>query len=273
MKFRIFLPLLFLRCLCKFAAILACFILFFLIVLVISLACVLLKPVVKRRLVVRLIRLFVRCLVKIINIRIKVLGEQPAQARGQKGAFIISNHLSYTDGFVLGALFPVIFMGKAEIKSWPLIGLMADFSGTLFIDRKGKNRIAAYIQEIADTLAGGVNVLFFPEGTSTDGETLLPFKTAFFEAPLAMGAAIIPVSLVYTSLDGRPVDKKNRDVIYWYGDMTFFGHFFKLLFLRGLEVEVRIHPPIVVEGADDRSVARKRVSELAYQAIDQGINS
>jgi 1-acyl-sn-glycerol-3-phosphate acyltransferase len=257
--------------LCKIAAVFVCFILFFLVLLVISGACVLLKPVVKKRLVVHLIQPFVRCLVKIINIRIKVSG--CFFARAKKGAFIISNHSSYVDGFVLGALFPVIYVGKAEIKSWPLIGVMTDFSGTLFIDRKRKNHIAAYIREIADTLAGGVNVLFFPEGTSTNGETLLPFKAAFFEAPLDAGAVVIPVSLVYKSLDNRPMDKSNRDMVYWYGDMTFFGHFFKLLSHRILEVEARIHSPIAVEGSDDRSVARKRASEQAYQVLNQDLHS
>ncbi len=248
--------------------ILFCFLIFFCAVLVLSLACVFSKPVFKRRLVSHFIRIFSLCLVRILNIRITVHGSLSPAARS-KGIFLVSNHLSYTDGFVLGSLFPVIYIGKSEIEKWPLIGLMTAFSGTLFIDRKRKNHVAEYIDAIAGTLSAGANVLYFPEGTSTNGEELLPFKAAFFEAPILAGTAVVPVSLAYTSFDGRPLDKDNRDRIYWYADMTFAGHFFRLMCGSGLEVCVTIHSPLEQGSTEDRSIARKRLSEAAHSIIRQ----
>lgn len=249
-------------------AILFCFLIFFSAVLALSLACVFSKPVFKRRLVSRLIQIFCSCLVRILNIRLTVRGSLSFPARS-KGAFLVSNHLSYADGFILGSLFPVIYISKSEIKKWPLIGLMADFSGTLFIDRKRKNHVAEYIDAIAGTLSAGANVLYFPEGTSTNGEELLPFKAAFFEAPIIAGAPVVPVSLAYTTIDGKPLGKDNRDRIYWYGDMTFAGHFFRLMCCSGLDVCVTIYSAFEPSSSEDRSIARKRLSEAAYTIIRQ----
>ncbi|MBI5873794.1 MAG: 1-acyl-sn-glycerol-3-phosphate acyltransferase [Candidatus Omnitrophica bacterium] len=259
------------RCLVKSIAIVICFLFYFFTVLCVSAAFIFLKPVAKRRLSARLIHLFNLCLIRIINIRIKTKSVSPRGPKLDKGMFIVSNHSSYVDGFVLGALFPIIYVSKSELKDWPLIGLMSDFSGTLYIDRNRKNHISEYIGTIADTLNGGVNVLFFPEGTSSDGESLLPFKTAFFEAPLAAGAPVVPVSIVYVSIDGEPVNKQNRDRIYWYGDMTFADHLVRLLSCSALDVEVGIHPVISPETEGDRGGLRKRVCELAYEAVQGGI--
>lgn len=258
------------RAAAKALAILFCFLVFFCAVLALSFVCLFSKPVSKRRLASRLIRVFCSCLVRILNIRLTVRGSLSVEARS-KGVFLVSNHLSYVDGFILGSLFPVIYISKSEIKKWPLIGLMTDFSGTLFIDRKRKNHVAEYIDEIAGTLSAGANVLYFPEGTSTNGEELLPFKAAFFEAPIVAGAPVVPVSLAYTAIDGKPLAKDNRDKIYWYGDMTFAGHFFRLMCCSSIEARVSIHPPLEPGPAEDRSIARKRLSEAAYTTIRQAL--
>lgn len=264
----------------KLALCAICFLLYFLASLVLSAVLAFSKPTRKRYFISRLIRLFAFCLVRIINIRIRLvpapspdrsgndrgLPERPG--RKGSGAFLVSNHLGYTDGLILGALFSVVYVSKSELKKWPLIGLMTEVSGTLFVDRSRKNHIAQYIDDISSTLKAGVNILFFPEGTSTNGEELLAFKTAFFEAPLRVGAPIIPISIVYKNVDGVPVDKSNRDRIYWYGDMTFVDHFSRLLSCRRVEAQVTIHPAIVPLGADaGEALRRKEASEAAYAAI------
>jgi len=187
------------------------------------------------------------------------------------GVFFVSNHVGYADGLVLGALFPVTYVSKSELKKWPLIGLMAEVSGTLFIDRLNKSRLSEYIGKMSAILKQGVNILFFPEGTSTNGEELLPFKTAFFQAPLGVCAPIVPVSIVYKSVNGQPLNKKNRDIIYWYGSMTFVNHFFKLLSCRYVEAEVKLHPELAREPSGDQSSVRKLISESARAAIYKDI--
>ena len=260
-----------LRGVLKFLAVFFCFILFFLSVFFLSIVFAFSCRCSKRLIVSRLIRVFDSCLIWIMNIRITINRILPQKAGGKSGIFLVSNHLSYCDGFILGFLFPVIYVGKAELKRWPLIGLMSDFSGTLFIDRSRKNHIAEYISAISEALKGGVNILFFPEGTSTCGDELLPFKPAFFEAAIEARSPIVPVSLIYKSVDGRILTKENRDFVYWYKDMTFLGHFFRLLCLGGLEVEVNIHPALEVEPAEESGLSRKRVCEAAYEVISKDV--
>ena len=248
----------------KFIAVFLLFLVFFSSVIVISILFIFSSRASKRLIVSGLIRFFAIGLVKIINIRVKVSGNK-IQKKGV-GLFLVSNHLSYCDGFIIGSIFPIIYVGKAELKHWPLIGLMSDFSGTLFIDRSRRNHVSEYIDSIAETLKGGANVLFFPEGTSTCGDELLPFKPSFFYAALNAGAPIVALSLIYRSIDGEPVDQKNRDKVYWYGEMTFFDHFFRLLCCRGLEADVKIHP-MVNSVFRDENLSRKSVCESAYGAI------
>ncbi|HAJ57740.1 MAG TPA: hypothetical protein DCL35_08290 [Candidatus Omnitrophica bacterium] len=262
----------FLISLVKLTVVIACFLCYFLSAFFASLVFFFLKTPVKRLLVSRLIHIFNLCLVNIIGIRIKVTGAIGAVAAVGTGVFLVSNHLSYVDGFILGSLFPVIYVSKSDLKNWPLIGLMSDFSGTLYIDRNRKNHIAEYIGVIAETLSAGANVLFFPEGTSSNGDSLLPFKAAFFEAPLAAGAPIVPAAIIYSSVDGEPVGKNNRDRVYWHGDMTFADHFFRLLSCSRVDVEVRISPAIILKDEGDRGPLRKRACESAYEAILKGID-
>lgn len=221
----------------------------------------------------RLAQLFARCLVFIIRVKIDIRGEIPKDNLCCQGRFFVSNHLSYLDGFVLGALFAVVYVTKMELKKWPLIGLMTEVSGTLFVDRDHKGCLLGAIQEIAETLKAGGNVLYFPEGTSSNGDRLFPFVPTFFEAPLAAGASIVPVSLIYQSVDKSPVTAANRDKVCWYGGMTFINHFFNLLSCRSIEVIVKIHPCLELPDTDDnfaRRMQRKQICELAYKAIAKG---
>lgn len=187
------------------------------------------------------------------------------------GLFLVSNHLSYLDGFVLGALFPVVYVTKTELKKWPLIGFMTEISGTLFVDRSHKGCLLGAIQEIAETLKNGGNVLYFPEGNSSNGDRLLPFVPTFFEAPLAAGASITPATIMYQAIDNFPVTADNKDRIYWYGDMTFMDHFLTLLLCRSVDVVVKVHSCLQLPDIDDnfnRRMQRKQVCELVYEAID-----
>ncbi len=227
----------------------------------------------KRRVLSRLIRFFDRYLLFVLNIKVKVSGPRPDFSKISRGAFLVSNHLSYVDGFVLGAIFPLLYISKADLKKWPLIGSMSEVAGTIFIDRQKKSGVADSIASIVRALGQRVNVLFFPEGTSTNGEGLKPFKSAFFQAPIMASAPIVPLSIVYRSIDGRHIGPDNRDLVYWYGDMTFVDHFFRLLGARRVDVEVKLHKAIIAQESVDEGMLRKRVSEAAYEVIAQDIHS
>jgi 1-acyl-sn-glycerol-3-phosphate acyltransferase len=123
------------------------------------------------------------------------------------------------------------------------------------------------IEEISRKLTQEANVLLFPEGTSTNGERMLPFQTAPLAAPLRKRAIIVPVTLTYKSVEEKPVSLSNRDLIYWYGDMSFVNHFWKLLSLRGIEAMVTLQPKIECFRYEDNSADRRRLAEDCYNRV------
>lgn len=254
----------------KLALCLACCCLYGVFCIAVSVVSVVLLPRRQRCGIAFVSQIFARALVKIIGIRVEVSGEKYPPSSNGTGCLIVSNHLSYVDGFILGSLFPVIYVSKIELSKWPLIGFMCQAAGTLFIDREKKNRIAAAVATMAETLKNGANVLVFPEGTSTNGEALLSFQSAFFEA--AAAARVVPVAVVYQSIDGEVVTAENRDKIYWYGEMTFADHFFRLLGLDSVKARVHVCLPVLAGEGDGRAGARKRLSDISYRLISDGIH-
>jgi len=213
-------------------------------------------------------RSFTNLLRILLNVRITVEGARDGLAAG--GHFIVSNHLGYLDGIVLGSLFPVIFVTKRQVKRWPVIGQLLTLLGTIFVDRENKNDILRVVNRICKTLRQKANVLVFPEGTSTNGEKLLPFQSAFFAAPLTAHAAVVPVTLTYKLIDQQPVSAVNRDRIYWYGDMSFAPHLWDLLGANRIEVSVKIHPAIKTSKLQNDSQARKQLSQSCHEVIGHG---
>jgi 1-acyl-sn-glycerol-3-phosphate acyltransferase len=179
---------------------------------------------------------------------------------------IISNHVSYVDGIILGSLFPVIFVSKKEVKSWPVIGQWTALCGTIFINRQRKELLPLLIEEISMKLMQEANILLFPEGTSTNGERMLPFQ-APLAAPLRKRAIIVPMTLTHKSIEDKPVSVANRDLVYWYGDMSFLNHFWKLLSLQGIEAMVTIQPKIECFCYEDNSAGRRKLAEDCYNRM------
>jgi lyso-ornithine lipid O-acyltransferase len=222
-------------------------------------------PARRWRMVSDVTRIFCSVLTFLFKIRITVEGQH--HGLETQGHLIISNHLGYLDGIVLGSIFPLIFVSKREVRGWPLLGQWTALCGTVFIDRKQKVKIPVLVDEIESRLRQGANVLLFPEGTSSDGERLLPFQSVPFAAPLRIGAPIMPITLTYTTVNQQLISKLNRDLIYWYGDMDLVSHLWALLALRGIGVSVRIHPPIETTGFRNDSRNRKQLSRTCHSII------
>lgn len=201
----------------------------------------------------------------LLNIRVRIEGDLREAESG--GCLIASNHLGYVDGVVLGSLFPLLYVSKKEVRRWPWIGAWTALCGTVYIDRQRKEKIPLLVAEIAEKLNQGANVLMFPEGTSTNGDRLLPFQAAPFAAPLRARAPVVPVTLSYRKVNGRPLSRDNRDLVYWYGDMEFLSHFWELLAVRRIEVTVRIHAAIQSSRYKNDSLGRKALSQRTYDAI------
>jgi lyso-ornithine lipid O-acyltransferase len=217
------------------------------------------------KIISRLNRNFTLLMRLILNIKVTVAGDEGQLERG--GYVIIANHVSYVDGIVLGSIFPILFVSKREVKKWPIIGQWQILCGTIFINRQRKDQVRALIGELTAKLKHEANILLFPEGTSTDGEKMLPFQTAPLAAPLRSRSIVVPVTITYKSIDDLPVTAANRDAVYWYGDMEFVTHFWHLLGLRSIEVLVTIQPKIECFRYPDNSSGRKKLAEDCYNRV------
>ncbi len=118
-------------------------------------------------------------------------------------------------------------------------------------------------------LNNNVNVILFPEGTSSDGKTAIPFKSSFFAAPLQSGCKIVPLTIRYRKINNVEINDYNKDLVYWYGDMEFFSHFIGVLGLRSIEVELKVNPPLEARDVQGEApaVKRKYVSDLSQEII------
>ncbi len=198
---------------------------------------------------------------------IKVIIEGNSSCLNEGGNFIVSNHLGYLDGIVLGSLFAVIYVSKSQVKQWPLFGWMTMVSGTIFIDRQRKNKSADYVQETSRMLKRGINVLLFPEGTSTNGESLFTFQSVHFQSPLNSAAPVLPVIITYTKIDKEEVGLTNRDRVCWYGQVKFHQHIRQVLELNNIEAKVVIYPKIDAAIFLKEGYSRKDLSETLHKII------
>jgi lyso-ornithine lipid O-acyltransferase len=249
----------------KFVAIVSLWLFFFGVLAIVHLWISVLRLPNRWKIVSRWIRGFTWSMRRILNIKITVEGDKGQLEGG--GYVIISNHFGYLDGIILGSLFPVIFVSKREVKSWPLVGQWTTLCGAVFINRQKKGLIPLAVNEIIRRLKQRTNILLFPEGSATNGERMLPFQTAPLAAPLRSRAIIVPVTLAYQSIEGQPVSAANRDLIYCYGGMAFGPHFLKLLTLRQVEVRVTIQPKVDCSRYEDNSAGRKRLAEDCYNRV------
>lgn len=184
----------------------------------------------------------------------------------------VSNHLSYLDIEVLGSLIPGSFVAKSEVGAWPFFGALARLQRTVFVDRNRRGTADAQRDSLQGRLEAGDNLVLFPEGTSSDGNRTLPFKSALFAAagmrvddrPLT----VQPVSLACTTLDGIPLGRRFRPIYAWYGDMDLVPHLWNVVKQGRLRITVIFHPPVTLE--DFRS--RKGLADHCWRTIAAGVS-
>ena len=182
----------------------------------------------------------------------------------ERGA-IVANHSSWLDIFALNAAKRIYFVSKSEVARWPGIGWLARATGTVFIARD-PSQARQQTRLFQERLLAGHKLLFFPEGTSTDGLQIIPFKTTLFEAFFAPDLrdilSVQPVSVVYHAPPGT-----DARFYGWWGDMTFGGHLLDTLAARRQgRIEVMYHPPLRVADYPDR----KSLARAAEEAVRRG---
>lgn len=181
---------------------------------------------------------------------------------------IVSNHLSYLDILLHAAAGPRIFVAKADVRAWPIFGWLARCGGTIFIQRGSRAKAAEAAMEIEYALQHSVAVVLFPEGTSTDGTTLLPFYSFLFE-PAIESESLVTASAV--SYEGDDIEE--RELCY-YGDVHFAPHLMETLGRNGLRAAVRFdrRPRTYVNRKHAANDTWERVARLRlrpYESLEQ----
>jgi 1-acyl-sn-glycerol-3-phosphate acyltransferase len=211
----------------------------------------------------RIMRRWSRALMFVCGVRVKVVGNLPEQLAdtgirtGERGRLLLINHISWIDIFGVAAALPARFVAKAEIGRWPLMGSLVTMSGTLYIERGRRHAVSALNKRVRELLEAGESVVVFPEGTTTDGATLLPFHSNLVAPAIESGCEVWPVALRYTQR-GAP-----STAAAFIGDMTLVTSMWNIVSAGGLQIEVAFLAPLTV----DDHPTRHRVAQAAREAI------
>ena len=208
--------------------------------------------------------IFSKIILRVLRIKVYVRNYENLSKR-DANYFIVSNHLSYIDIFAISSLIPAIFIASVdEVGDRFLLGTLAKFGGSVFVDRRSRARLTAEIEVIADVVRDGINVVLFPEGTTSNGYRVLSFKTSLLTPALRSNIEILPICMKYLRVNRENLNSKNRDLVFYYGDMTFFQHFWGVLSLKSVEVELIELENIKI----NENLTRKEVAELAFNSIN-----
>jgi 1-acyl-sn-glycerol-3-phosphate acyltransferase len=208
-----------------------------------------------------------RILCALIGVRIREIGKRSTDFP----LLILANHASWLDIVVITALTPAVFVAKKEVAGWPIFGWLAKLQRTVFIDRERRHRTGAATQEIAERLIGGDAVVLFAEGTSSDGNRILPFRSALIGAVHhAIGSSthhdrvtVQPLSLAYVNLNGLPLGRTFRSRVAWYGDADLVPHLVGVCAAGAVDVTVSWGAPV----SYDMNADRKDIARVAEQAV------
>jgi lyso-ornithine lipid O-acyltransferase len=222
------------------------------------------------------LRIWHKVILSALGIRVHVSG---AMAK-KRPLLVASNHVSWTDIMVLGSIVDVSFIAKSEMAGWPLIGWLSTLQRTVFIERERKRKSGEQAGEIAARLARNDAMVLFAEGSTSDGNLLLPFKSTLFGAAtmaISEGAVehvfIQPVAIVYTKLHGLPMGRQHRRVAAWIGDQDLVPHMGELLAEGAIDVEVRFGEPFEFTARSSRKEAARLVEQRVSAMMQAALRS
>jgi 1-acyl-sn-glycerol-3-phosphate acyltransferase len=214
-------------------------------------------------------RFYHRSCCRILGLRVRRIG-QPVAARQ---VLFAANHVSYLDITVFGSLIAGSFVAKSEVAQWPLFGWLAKLQRTVFIDRRMRSTVQQR-DSIAGRLAAQDALILFPEGTSGNGNRVLPFKSALFSVADQAGSetlAIQPVSIAYTRLDGMPIGRALRPFFAWYGGMAMAPHLWRVLGLGTVEIVVEFHRPTTLAECGSRKMLARYCEERVASGLEAAL--
>jgi 1-acyl-sn-glycerol-3-phosphate acyltransferase len=202
---------------------------------------------------------------RLLGLHVQVIG-QLASGESDRPVIYVSNHSSWIDIPVIGGVLDGCFVAKGDVAGWPIVGTIARLGRSVFVTRQRGSTVRER-DTMQGMLFGGDNLILFPEGTSSDGSRVLPFRSSFFSVAQSEARPIIqPVSVVYDRLGGLPTGRANRPVFAWYGDMDIASHSWRLARCCGLRVTVLLHAPM----DPARFTDRKALSQAVWRTVAHG---
>jgi lyso-ornithine lipid O-acyltransferase len=209
-----------------------------------------------------------RMLARLLGIRINIVGCLAADGP----TLLASNHVSWIDIVVLSAIAPLSFVAKREVRGWPLFGALAALQRTVFVDRDRRHATGQSRDTMQERLRAGDTLVLFPEGTSSDGRRVLPFKSSFFGAAALPGVVVQPVSLAYVGQGNLPMTRRLLPLYAWYGDMELAPHLWQALAMGPVEVTVVLHPPLSLSGEMNRKALSAHAEALVRRGLCQALH-
>ena len=201
---------------------------------------------------------------RLFGIHIRVIGK-PVR---DQGVLLLANHTGWMDIVIFSAVMPLSFVAKSEVNTWPFFGTLARLQRSVFVTRQRRSQAGHARDDIRERLLAGDALVLFPEGTSSDGNKVLPFKSALLGAAEAeiggRHVLVQPVSTAYIGIHGIPMGRENRPLFAWYGDMELVPHLWEALKAGPLDVVMEFHPPLSMDAMDRKQLAKE--AEIAVRA-------
>lgn len=186
---------------------------------------------------------------------------------------IVANHASWQDIFLIGGTVPVAFVAKSDVAEWPVIGTLARMAGTVFVDRTRRQASGETKNVMQDRLENGETLVLFPEGTTSDGSQILPFKSALFGASQleinGEPVKVQPVTVAYKKVWSLPMARAVRNNFAWAGDVALGEHLWNNLQSGPIEVSITFHEPMTVDDVGGRKVLAKLSEEIIRESLAQ----
>jgi lyso-ornithine lipid O-acyltransferase len=211
---------------------------------------------------------------RLLGIRLSIAGRVVRDTP----VLIVSNHVSWLDVIVLSALAPVSFVAKKEVASWPFVSTLAKLQRTVFVDRERRISIGDTASEIVARLASGDAIVLFAEGTSSDGNRVLPFRTSLFAAAkptqndTSIATAMVQtVSIAYTKRNGLPLGWAGRRALGYYGDVSMAGNAWLILTGGTVEADVHVGEPLLLSDFKNRKDLARRSEEAVRASLTLGL--
>lgn len=190
------------------------------------------------------------------RIGLKILAIKPQYFESNAGesqslGLFVANHLSYLDILILSAKYPSSFVTSVEIKQTFFLGKLCELAGCVFVERRSRDNLGQEVQQLTSTLNNKISITIFPEGTSTNGESVLRFRRPLFQSVIASQVPVCPITINYDFVGDEPFSIMNRDQVLWYGDMEFLPHLWSLCHLSQVTISIHFHPKMLVSLGQD----------------------